>query len=157
MYQVINAKLLQLQNSIGKIRPKNFGVCLLNQLLLESGLGVQTEALSRSRTSSTTSSLLRRGFGNRRNEQRLNSDTWIVDLLFTETGVNNVHNTVNSQRSFCNIRSYDDLTSWSSARSGRWRCWLENPLLLGWRQSTIERIDLQWSCISFSDHFVCLK
>jgi hypothetical protein len=71
--------------------------------LLESLLSVQAEALAGARPTGSSCALLRRGFRNRRHKQRFDTDTWIVDLLFRKSWIDDVNDTINRQRGLGNI------------------------------------------------------
>ena len=60
-HQIVDPQLLQLQNDGAQIGPKDLGVGLLLQVLLEARLGVQAEALPRLCTPCSPRSLMRRG------------------------------------------------------------------------------------------------
>lgn len=59
------------------------------QLLVEGLFGVHAKALAWARAASTPGALLRRGLGDGRHEQRLDTDAWVVHLLLAKAGVHN--------------------------------------------------------------------
>lgn len=78
--QVVNTKFLQLKHHRSQVGTQNFGVSLWLKLF-EGLFSVQSETFARLSTTGTTCSLLGRGSGNRRDQQRFDSDTRIVDLF----------------------------------------------------------------------------
>ena len=59
------------------------------QLLVEGLFGVHAKALAWARTACAPRTLLRRGLGDGRHEQRLDADARVVHLLLAKAGVNN--------------------------------------------------------------------
>jgi len=130
MHQILDTQLNQLQHRVGQVTPQDLRVSLLLQLVDEVLLGVEPEALSGSRPSSSTSSLLSTSLRDRADEQRLDSDPGVVDLLLEESRVDDVDDSVDGEGGFGDVGGDDDLPSWSSSGDGRWRCWVEDSLLL---------------------------
>ena len=111
----------------------------MTDLLDEIALGVEPEAFARSRSSSSSGSLLRRRFTNRTNEQTLDPNPRIVDLLFTESRIDDVNDSIDGQRSFGDISGNDDFSPGrSTSRSWR-RSLVEDLLLLLRRERGVER------------------
>ena len=157
MYQVLDTKLLQLQNSVGQVRPENFRVSLLNKLLLESLLGVKTEAFTGPCTTGTTSSLLSRGLRNRRNQQGLDTRAGVVNLLLAETGVDDVDDTIDCQGRFGNVGRDNDLATRPATLAQGLGSLFENALLVRRRESAVKRVDLHGASIRLANHIVHLQ
>lgn len=100
MHQIINSEFLQLQHDITQVRAQNLRICVLLQILLEGALGIETERLTRPRTTSTTGTLLRARLGNGRDEQGLDTYTRIVHFLLAKARINDIDDTINRDRSF---------------------------------------------------------
>lgn len=80
---------------------------MLNKLLLERSFSIQPEALSWPGTTSTTSPLLCGGLADGADEQRLDTDSRVIDFLLAEAWVDDINDT-------CDIQSV-----WLASRNKR--------------------------------------
>lgn len=80
MNEVFDAKLDERQHDCLHPRPQDLGVCLLLQLLAETALRVQAEALSWLCTPRSPCPLLRTGLRDGRDQQRLDAHAGIEHL-----------------------------------------------------------------------------
>jgi hypothetical protein len=95
MNALVDAQFLQLQHNIGQIAPQDLGVSLFLQLLDKVVFRVQAKAFARSCPTSSTGPLGCRGFGDGRDEERVDADSRVVDLLLGEAWVDHVHDCSN--------------------------------------------------------------
>ena len=109
MDKIVDTQFLQLQHDSAQVRPQNLGVCVVQHLVCEGLFCVEAEGLAFACTACTSCSLVCAGFRDRRHQQRLNTDTWVVHLLFGKSRIDDVHNPVDGQRSFCNVGRNDNL------------------------------------------------
>ncbi|KAI6756451.1 hypothetical protein HG530_012187 [Fusarium avenaceum] len=148
--KIFDTKLLELQDSVGKVGAQNLRVGLLDKLLLKSLFGIQTETFSRLGTTGTTSTLLGRSLGDGRDEERFDTDTGVVDLLFAETWIHDVHDTVDGQTGLSDVGGDDDLATGTSTLAQRRGSLVEDALLLMRRKSTVERVNSEGTRINFA-------
>ena len=81
MDQVVDAQLLELQHDRAEIRTQDLGIRVLLHLVLVRLLGVEAETLPGLRSTGSSGSLLRRGLGDRGDEEGLDSDPRVVNFL----------------------------------------------------------------------------
>ena len=72
-------------------------------LLDKIRFGVQSETLSRSCSSSTSSPLIRTSFTDRTDQQTLHSNPRVVNLLFRESRIDDVDDSIDSEGSFGDV------------------------------------------------------
>lgn len=82
----------------------------------------------------------------RADEQRLDSETRIVHLLLRKARVDHVHDAVDCERGLSYVGCNDDFTTWFSLVVGA-RRWVEDFILLGWRQSAIQGQDFDFAMV----------
>lgn len=115
----------------------------MTHLFDKVGLGVQPEALARSRPSCTSRPLVRTRLGNRTDKERLDPDPRVVDLLLREAGVDDVDDAVDRERGLGNVGRDDDLATGRAVGSARSRRLVKDALLLLRRERRVERDGLE--------------
>ena len=79
-------------------------------------LGIQTETLARTGTTSTTSTLTCRGLANGRDKQGLYANTGVINLLLAEARVDDVHHSVDGDGGFGNVGGNDHFSTAGGSR-----------------------------------------
>mmetsp|Transcript_15732 Transcript_15732/g.52661 ORF Transcript_15732/g.52661 Transcript_15732/m.52661 type:complete len:620 (+) Transcript_15732:595-2454(+) len=145
MHQIVDPQLLQGEHNRPQVRSEHLGVSLLLQLLVECLLSVETEALPWPCTSCTTCSLVRACLRDSRDEQGFYSNPGVVHLLFAESGIDHIDDSINCQGCFCNVgRNHDFPSSWSSRKLWWWSR-IENFLLFVRWESGVKRNASYWA------------
>lgn len=106
---IVDSERFQHQHHHAEIGSLYLRYRILQQLVPERPLGVQSECLSWPYTTSTTSTLLCRSSRDWLDDQRRHSRFGVVVVLLDESWINDVDNTVDGDRCLGDVGSEDDL------------------------------------------------
>lgn len=109
--EVTDAEGFQKKDGVGEVGTLDFGDCLHVHFVTEGLFGIEAVSFPWAGSTSAAGTLGGVGLRDWCDLESVHAHTWVVDFEFRETGVDNEHNSVDSEGGFGDVGGDDDFAS----------------------------------------------